>query len=330
MRKIKVGVVGLGFMGQMHFGCYRRNPGAEIVAVCDENQSKLSGEAKVEGNIAGAAPLDLSGVRATANLEELLADPDIELLDFCLPTPAHAEATIAALEAGKHVLCEKPMARTLEECDAMMTAQQKSGKSVLVGHCLRFWPHYVAAQKMIAGGELGQISHARFFRAGGAPKWSGWLMDGAQSGGAVLDMHIHDVDTALWWFGPPDSVQSGGVVENGLPLKVDANWHYSNGPHVQIHGGWDLNRSDFAMGFEVTGQNGTLTWDSSRGEALQLHRGGEMREIAVEAGDAYQNEINYFLDCLQNDRAPQRVTLQSSRLSVEWTLRELEQLGFSK
>ena len=315
-------------MGQTHFGCYKNNPLAEVVAVGDANPTKFQSGAKVEGNIGSNQALDLSGIATTTDIESLVNDPAIDLLDFSLPTRHHARWTLAALEAGKHVLCEKPMAWTTQECDAVIAAWEKSGKALLIGHCLRFWPQYVRAQELIASGELGDILYARFFRAGGAPTWSRWLMDGTQSGGAVLDMHVHDVDTALWWFGKPDSIQTTGVIRDGLPLKVDAAWNYASGPQVQIHGGWDANRSDFAMGFELMGTHASLLWDSSKGDAM--HFFGKDGEHSIEVGSesAYQFEIDYMLDCISKGELPTRITPQGSRLSVEMAREELRRLGF--
>lgn len=325
---IKVAVVGLGFMGQTHFGCYKNNPLAEVVAVGDANPAKLTSGAKVEGNIGANEALDLSGVRTTTDIESLVNDPEIELLDFSLPTREHAKWTVAALNAGKHVLCEKPMAWTTKECDAVIEAQEKSGKALLIGHCLRFWPQYVKAQELIASGELGEVLYARFFRAGGAPTWSKWLMDGALSGGAVLDMHVHDVDTALWWFGKPDSIRTSGVIHDGLPLKVDAAWNYSSGPQVQIHGGWDAHGGGFAMGFELTGTRNSLVWDSSKGDAMQLFGQDGERAIEVSSDSAYQLEIDYLLECISKGELPSRITPQTSKLSVEMAREELKQMGF--
>ncbi len=326
---IKVGLIGLGFMGQMHFNCYQNNPDAEVVVVADVDASKLSGDAKVEGNIGGNASLDLSGIRTTTDIRSLLNDPEIDLVDFCLPTRLHAEFSIAALNAGKHVLCEKPMAWTVEECDAVIAAQEASGKSLLIGHCLRFWPQYVKAQELIQSGELGDVVYARFSRVSGAPTWSRWLMTGEQSGGAIMDMHVHDIDTALWWFGKPESVETTGLIHEGLPLKVDAAWKYESGLQVHIHGGWDANGGDFAMSFEIIGTKASLNWDSSKGEAMQLYKGGQAEAIEVSGTMAYQAEIDYLLECIGNGRLPARVTPQSSRLSVELVREELRQIGFS-
>lgn len=325
---IKTAVVGLGFMGQTHFNCYKNNPLARVVAVGDSNPERLQSGAKVAGNIEANSALDLSGVETTTDIYSLIDDPEIDLIDFCLPTRQHAEFTIAALNVGKHVLCEKPLAWTVEECDAVIEAQRKSGKFLLVGQCLRFWPQYVEAQKRIESGELGDIVYARFVRAGGAPSWSRWLMDGSQSGGAVLDMHVHDVDTALWWFGEPKSIETTGLIHDGLPLKVDSTWNYDGGPQVHLHGGWDKNSSNFAMAFEIVGSCASLYWDSSKGEAMQLYRDGKAEEIEVEGTMAYQAEIDYLLECIDKDRAPRRITPEGSRLSVVMAREELEQMGF--
>jgi predicted dehydrogenase len=325
--RVRVGVAGLGFMGQTHVSCYRRCAGAELVAVSDRNAGKSRGEAVVKGNIETGGELDLRGVRTTQRVEELIAASDIDVIDLCLPTPQHATLAIAALNAGKHVFCEKPMALRLEECDAMIEAARANGKFLFVGHCLRFWPQYVAAAEIIRRGDLGRIRYARFHRAGGAPLWSRWLCDGEQSGGVVLDMHIHDVDTALWWFGEPASVEAHGVIEAGLPLQVDAKWRYEGGgPLVQLHGGWDPNRSDFVMGFEVMGEKASLSWNSGDAEPLKYHQAGKIDKLEVEEISAYQSEINYLIDCIASGTKPERVTPESSRLAVQIAREEWRQM----
>ena len=326
--RIGVGVAGLGMMGQMHLGCYARNLKAKVVAVCDRNTDKLSGQTKVAGNIANEGVVNLEGVFTTSDFSDLLGNPDIGLLDLCLPTRQHARAIIAALEAGKHVLCEKPMAWTVEECDQIIQAQERSGHFVMIGHCLRFWPQYVRAHELLRSGALGQPLYARFHRSSGAPTWSRWLMDGSQSGGVTLDMHVHDIDAALWWFGSPDEIRASGVIDDGLPLKVDATWTYRNGPLVQIHGGWDRRPLRFRMAFEVMGERGTLSFDSSRGESLSLFRDRQEERIEFDGTTGYAPELDYFLECIQNNVAPTRTTLQSSRESVRLAREELRQIGF--
>lgn len=325
---VKVGLIGLGFMGRMHFGCYGKNPDAQVVAISDTDPAKLAG-AGGGGNIAGAGDaLDLTGVAVYADYRELLANPEIDAVDICLPTRLHAALTIEALRAGKHVLCEKPMAFTVEECREMEAAAKESGKQLLIGHCLRYWPHYVEAQKMIASGEFGKPLYARFHRFSGVPHWSNWLVDGSQSGGAVLDMHIHDVDTALWWFGKPDAISAKGIVVKGMPAVVDAAWTYNDGPVVELHGSWDINGGGFKMEFHVILETGSIAWDSSVGNNIQIHQGHEIREIEVDTEMGYQYEIDDLVAAVKSGQPITRVTPESSRVSVEIVLEELRQLGF--
>ena len=327
---IKVAVVGLGFMGQTHVGCYANNPLAQVVAVGARDLEKLKSGVKIEGNIESNQTLDLSGIETTTDLESLVEDPEVDLVSLCLPTRQHARFAVAALSAGKHVLCEKPFAWTTRECDEIIEAQEKSGKMLLVGHCLRFWPQYVRAHELLEAGELGEILHARFFRFSAAPTWSRWLMDGAQSGGAVLDFHIHDIDTALWWFGVPEKVRASGVVSGGLPLQVDASWTFKFGPHVQLSGGWDPNGGSFSMGFELRGARNSLVWNSAQGDAMQLFGQGGQRSIEVSDESAYQLEIDYFVECISKGEQPARITPQGSRKGIELAREELTQLGFTE
>ena len=115
------------------------------------------------------------------------------MVDVCLPTDLHAEVTVAALEAGKHVLCEKPMALTVAECDRMVAAAKASGRFLMIAHCIRFWPEYIALKEIVDSGQYGKVTSALFRRISGLPKWSEWFPNPQRSGGAILDLHIHDV-----------------------------------------------------------------------------------------------------------------------------------------
>jgi predicted dehydrogenase len=212
---LSISVLGLGGMGRTHFGCYRKNPDARVVAICSSDERKLSGAWDAQALNVGAseaARVDLSGVATFRDWHDAIALPEVQLVDICLPTPLHAPVAIAALEAGKHVVCEKPIALTKEDAQRMADAAHANNRQLFVGHCLRFWPQYVAAHTIIANGEYGAPVYARFHRSSAMPSWSagGWLLDAAQSGGALLDMHIHDIDVALWYFGEPADVGTDG------------------------------------------------------------------------------------------------------------------------
>ena len=260
---IRVGLVGIGGMGRTHYKCYQNNPNAKVVALCDVDENKLRGDWGTIGlnvDTTKSDFVDLTGIRSYARLGEFVGDPDIDLVDICLPTVFHAQAAIAALKAGKHVICEKPMSRTEDEAEAMQSAARDSGRQLVIAHCLRFWPAYMKAHDLIASGEFGRPPYARFHRSGGAPKWSwnNWLCTQDMSGGAPLDMHIHDVDAALWWFGEPSKVTTAGISHLGLASFVDTSWRYKSGLLVNIHGHWDWNGGPFYHAFQVVMERGTV------------------------------------------------------------------------
>lgn len=332
---INVGLIGIGAMGRMHFNCYQNNPDARLAAICDGDEAKLRGDwSSISLNLDDTKSelVDLSGIATYSKVEDILADPEIDLIDICLPTPLHAQITIAALRAGKHVLCEKPMAMNEEECNQMEAVAKETGKQLMIGHCLRYWPEYVITDEIIRSGEYGKVLSASFHRSSGMPmgSFNNWLATGSQSGGAVLDMHIHDVDTALWWFGEPDTMETDGVIWRDLPLSADATWRYNNGPLVTLHGSWDPNGGPFRMAFRVVMEKASVLYDSAT-NAFQLLQataeGDNSRDLKAPEDLAYQKEIDDFVECLNAGRTLERVTPQSSKLSVVVTRREMAQIA---
>ncbi|HVF09413.1 MAG TPA: Gfo/Idh/MocA family oxidoreductase [Abditibacteriaceae bacterium] len=333
---IKVGLIGIGGMGRTHYGCYENIPDAQIVAICDVDERKLSGDwssTALNIDTGGSSTVDLSHIKTYQDYQELIADPNVQLVDICLPTRLHAPVTVAALSAGKDVFCEKPMAFTVAECTEMERAVEASGRQLMIGHCLRYWPHYIEAQKIIAGGAHGRVLYARLQRTSGTPWWSwnNWLITGSQSGGAVLDMHIHDVDTALWWFGRPDSITADGIIVNDTPNAVDSIWRYKNGPVVYLHSIWDNNGGPFSFSFKVVMERATVVYDSASGNPnIQVIRhtdeGDSIDEIAASDESAYESEIRDYIACLSSGRKMERITPAASRVAVEVVREELRQI----
>ena len=332
MKKARIGLIGLGAMGRMHYDCWRKSAVAELTAVSDRNPKMLAGDwAGKDFNIGeqAAAHVDLSDVARHARAEDLIADPDVDAVDICMPTPMHGPLAIAAMRAGKHVFCEKPMSLSLATCAEMERVSRETGRHLMVGHCLRYWPHYVKAHELLTGGELGRALYASFHRSSAAPMWSAddWYMKGAESGG-VLDMHIHDVDVALWWFGRPDAISVSGLVPHGLPMLIDAAWRYDGGPSLHLHGAWDRNGGAFRHAFRLVMEKGTLVHDLAvDANALTLLRDGKAEAVPLTATSGYQDELDDFAACINAGRAPQRITPADSRLAVEIGLEELRQLG---
>jgi len=329
---INVGLIGIGAMGRTHFGCYRNNPHANITAICDIDERKRTGEwSTLSYNIGSEISdlVDVSGISVYESYADLIADPSVDLVDICLPTPLHASTTIEALRAGKDVFCEKPMAWDVDECNDIERAVNETGRKLMVGHCLRYWPQYVAAREIIRGGEFGDWRYASFHRSGGAPNWSwnNWLITGSQSGGVVLDMHIHDVDAALWWFGRPQSIHAAGVAIGALPTTVDSTWRYKGDKTVALHGSWDLNGGPFRYGFKVVLERGSLWFDSADSSPnLNLVSNDEVDVFPVYEESAYQLQLDDLVDCLRRGSALIHGTPKASSEAVEVAWEEMKQL----
>ena len=320
---VRVGLVGLGFMGQQHFQIYQGMENVELVAVCDVIPERASEKApSVGGNIGEASELDLSAQARYTCFSEMLEKERLDLVDICTPTHVHAQMTVEALQAGSNVVCEKPMARTVAQCDEMIAAAEKSGKMLFIAQCIRFWPEYEVLAKMAGNGVLGQVKAARFIRQSATPGWAseGWLMNPELSGGALLDLHIHDVDFILSLLGKPNAVFARGMnlLTEGAPVDhVETQYLYSDFV-CTAHGGWVYPDSfPFNMAFQVLGTRGVLEFSVGNDPVLRWYPfEGEPTTPEYEGGTGYQNELAYFAQCVEEGTPPRRVTPQSARESV--------------
>jgi UDP-N-acetylglucosamine 3-dehydrogenase len=202
------------------------------------------------------------GARA-ASAEEICAADDVDLVVVATPTHLHAEYVIAAAKAGKHVFCEKPIARTREQAEAMVRACDEAGVRLAVGHVVRYFPEYQHAKRLLDDGTLGRPAIATLTR-GNFPVGSAreWYRDAAKSGGVVLDLMLHDLDTVRWWFGEPSRVYARRLTAGGGSLDYAlATIRYDDRPIVHIEGSW-AEHAGFRTGFELRGDRGMLVHDS--------------------------------------------------------------------
>jgi predicted dehydrogenase len=326
---LRFGICGLGFMGRTYFAHLHAHPRARVVAVCDRDAARRAGQWHAAGNIdsPAAARADLRGVRAYATPAELLRDPDVDAVAVTLPTPLHADTTIAALRAGKHVLCEKPMALDLAGCDHMIAAAAQTGRTLMIAHCIRFWPQYETISRLVADGRIGAVRFAKLARLASAPQYSegNWLMDGAASGGALLDLHVHDVDFAQALLGVPQTARAHGRCgPSGRIDHVVALYGYPDGRYALLEGGWTYHAPwPFKMAITVCGELGTLTWSSTLSERVYLYSGGEQPEQIESPGQTgWQRQLDYFIDRVTHGRPVDRCPPASSRTSLALALLE--------
>ena len=322
---INVAIVGLGFMGLTHIKAYRKIPNARIAGLCDAVRLPVNGVlAAAGGNIGSDDTLtfDMTQVKATMNLDDLLADPAIDLIDICVPTLAHAKLSIAALKAGKHVICEKPLARTAAAACEIADAAASAKGYFMPAMCIRFWPEYVWLKKVIDEKTYGRVLAARFRRVSEPPAWGReHFFDGAKSGGAILDLHIHDVDLVQFCFGRPKAVYAQGfTLYSGAIDHVVAQYQVEGGAAVSAEGGWVMGDGHgFEMAFTVIFENATVDYNCNRGaDGLRLfEKDQKARTITAEPGDGYLGELSYMINCIANRTVPSTVTGRDGASAVE-------------
>ncbi|MCE2652607.1 MAG: Gfo/Idh/MocA family oxidoreductase [Planctomycetaceae bacterium] len=307
---IGIGVIGLGFMGRTHIGAYAAARAAghdcRLVAVSDRDPARLTGEAGGGGNIAtgsGERLFDPAEVRGHTDVAALLADPAVHLVSICTHTDTHVPLALAALQAGKHVLLEKPVALEPADVQRLIDASQMAGRLCMPAMCMRFWPEWAWLKGKVADGSLGKVRTAMFQRLGSGPAWAPeFYRNDAKSGGALFDLHIHDADFVCFLFGAPLEVSSAGTDHHVTTLyRFRTEDQGGCGPsHAVAEGGWDHAPGfPFTMRYVVNFEGGTAEFDLSRTPTLRLHRGGQSETIDCGPGTGYDGEVRHLLTAIQ-------------------------------
>ncbi len=322
-RPIGIGVIGLGFMGCTHVRAYQAAAGAgmpcTLVAVADRSAERLSGRAFVQGNIdtgGGEQLFDAGRVRPYIDPRELLSDPRVDAVSICTHTDTHVDLGVAALRAGKHVLVEKPVATTSAEVRRLAAAAKETGKLCMPAMVMRFWPEWVWLREAVRAGTYGKATSASFQRMGASPPWTDFYRDTTRSGGALVDLHIHDTDFIRWCFGEPREVVSTGTIDHMTTLYRFADDSGAPG-HVFAEGAQNLTPGfGFRMRYTVVFERATADFDIGRTPTLMLSRDGRNEAVPLAAGaginpseaqgplppaapkSAYEAEVRYFLGAI--------------------------------
>lgn len=325
----RVGIIGLGMMGGMHYRAWQEIEGTEVVAVADADPQRAAGDLSTGwSNLPGAAKqLDMSRITGTTDPRELIAMENVDLVDVCVPTPYHAELAIAALDAGKHCICEKPLARTAEQARQIAAAAEKAKGFCLPAMCVRFWPQWAWLARMIERGSYGKVLDATFRRVGSVPP--GWFGDGKLSGGAILDLHLHDTDFVKFAFGKPGAVHSfGRVGTTGCIDQLVTHYIYEDdGPVVTAEGSWAMTDPfPFRMDYTVNFERATAEYVMLREEPLVIYQNGKATPHACEGADGYHNELAYMAQCIASGQAPSIITPADAAESVEIVEAEAESI----
>lgn len=329
---VRIGIVGVGFMGMIHYLAARKLQGARVTALCSREQKKLDGDWRgIRGNFGPPGQvMDLGDVKKYVRLEDLLADPDIDLVDVCNPTDLHPATAIAALKAGKHVLVEKAIALDTKDADAMVVAAAKAGKLLMVAHVLPFFPEFAFAAKAIRGGEYGKLLSAHFRRIISRPDWSAEIGDAAKTGGPAVDLHIHDTHFIGLVTGMPKQVTSAGVVgPGGIVEHVTTLYHYPSGPAVSCSSGWLSQKArPFVHGYEIFLDKATLVYESGAMPLTELTADGKSEQPKLEGGGedtaAFTAELQTAVDGVRDGKLPDLLSGQLARDALVLCYKEIE------
>jgi myo-inositol 2-dehydrogenase / D-chiro-inositol 1-dehydrogenase len=296
---MRVGIVGAGTMGNVHAAGWKSTD-AELVGVMSKNN--------------GAA-LELSkkyNTKTFDSYEDLLGQVDI--MDICTPTDFHKDMVLQAAKAGKHVLCEKPIALTVEDGEAMIEACTKAKVRLFIAMVVRFFPQYSAAQQAVASGQLGKVGVMRLKRVSYQPTGDeAWFTNEARSGGMLVDLMIHDFDYARWLGGNVRRVFAKSVRTQDPKAPGDyalVTLGFDDGRMALIEGGWAYPPGYFRTSMDIAGSDGVLEWRSDDAITIQpfLKPTGE-KDVArvgvpssILAEDPYTTEIKHAYDCIKHHK----------------------------
>jgi len=333
---IKVAIVGAGFMGEMHAEVYRNLNKAKLTAIADSDLEKARLLA------------DKYKTNAHSSLEELLNKEDIDAVDICLPTFLHKEYVIKAARAAKDILCEKPIALTVEDAEEMIETAEKAKVKLMIAQVIRFWPEYVKLKKIYETGKLGRLLSITLTRLSPTPiwAWDNWLTDVKRSGGALLDLHIHDTDYLLYLLGKPVSLVSRVPSSRLKYAHVFTTFSFPDEVIAFTEGGWDMpDNFPFTMAYTALFGKGAVEFNSRDEKTLAIYKPGKKIEYPVIKPESettmdgegniadvrgYFSEIKYFIDCLENNEEPTKASAQSARDSLEIVLSEMKSADSGK
>lgn len=327
---IKIGLIGSGFMGSTHLAAYSqliKNGTFKVTAIADLDSKRAEKFAAI------------LGAEIFANGNDLIEKADVNTVDICLPTYLHYEYACKAVKKGYNVFVEKPLCRTSKDAKELAKLAKEKNVIAMVGQCIRFWDEYVYLKALVDNKTYGNVVNASFKRLSPRPTWGweNWLMDNKKSGGAALDLHIHDSDYLLHIFGEP---QKTSTITNKTGEKdsyIQTICDYGNFT-ASLEGCWDMPAQfPFEMAYRVIFENSVVVdFSSLRGLKVYTAEGvtepkikkentAKSEDLGGNISDlgGYYNELFYFITCLNKNVKADMATLEDGARAVEFIEKEL-------
>ena len=316
---IKLGIIGLGRMGQRHLANYLKISDVKVVALASKNDETIN-------HLLSEHKLKTSEIKIYKDYSEICSDKSIDAISINLPSYMHAEIAIKALQNNKHVFCEKPIDLNIGKAKQMIDLAKSKNKILLIGHVLRFWPEYLKAYEIIKSQKYGKVLAANFTRCRGLPNWdtNNWFSKKEKSGGVAIDLHIHDADLCVWWWGKPDKINA-----QGNQNIIFSTWEYNNGPVIQFDSTWEpASKLPFYFGFKIILEKASIIFDSRNDSGLQLATNKEFKQLEISKHNPYLRLSQYFIDCIKNKKQNDICPPSESLLALECAIETNKQIHF--
>ena len=341
LRMIRVGLIGIGFMGWIHTLAYRRSDQAKLVAFASGDPKKRSGDWRgIQGNFGPPGEqISVEGLQVFESLDQMVRSPDIDVIDVCLPPHLHAPAAVLAMEHGKDVFIEKPLALSASECQRVQEVSHKTGKLALVAHVLPYMGPFQLATEIAKSGKYGKPIGGYFKRVISDPTWIPDFYDPDKVGGPLVDLHVHDLHWIQLLFGKPHGVHAVGRMQGNVAKYVHVLYDFG-APDIAVSsssGVIDGPGRPFTHAFELHLEDATLHFDfaafSDAAETMPLKivtRDGQVIRPELPAADdidAFKAEIDDVAQSVTSRVPAPRLDLQHAAGAVELALKIQSQLA---
>ena len=323
---MKTALCGFGFMGYTHAVNIIKTAGLELSAIIERNSDAVLNNLNDKTGNIDTGSIDIDYVRnlpVYSSLEECLLAEQIDVVDICLPTLYHYNTAKIALNAGKHVLIEKPFVLEPEHGEELIKLAEKKEVTMMIAHVVRFMSEYEYIKEIYTDQRFGKLEYICFNRVAGNPSWGNWKSNQKirkASGGAVYDLLIHDIDFANYLLGNPHKMHVKSIP--GLLSDHDflnIIWEYKNGPSVFFQGGLDFHcKFPFESDFKIKFKNASIKYSSNNNGIIYIAANDNIEEHKLESdNNGYLKEIEYFSRCINNEEKPVKCTAGSSLEAIK-------------
>jgi predicted dehydrogenase len=315
-REVRVGIIGLN-MGRLHIERYLQHPAARLQAVCD-----------IDAPLARGIGGQFSVPQVFFDFEEFLAKAEVDAVSIAVPNYLHKPMTLACLDRGLHVLCEKPMAMDTAEALEMRERVRQTGRKFMIHYNQRFRPEHQYFRKLVASGELGDVyfGNAGWRRMRGLPRFGGWFGQKKMSGGGpLIDLGVHMLDLARWLIGSPKAVTvsastfshigSSMARQQGKEFDVEdlasALIRFDNGASLIMEVSWALNFEEREKTYlELSGTKGglsnvTFDYKDTTTYIFREENGAMVKSVPLHYPPSFENAQQHFINCILEDREPE-------------------------